>query len=89
MAPNKHLLELTEEVFPAQDRHASNRALVQACREIESGFIPGWRSLGKGGGGGFLTNLLTFSQQTVVERKSFVTKIVYIVDSVVDFLSSA
>ena len=44
---------LTEEVFPAQDRHASHRALVQACREIEGGFIPGWRSLGKGGGARF------------------------------------
>ena len=61
------------------------------CGDQEDGrwSTPGWRSLREDGGGGLLTNLLTFSQQTVVERKSFVTKIVYIVDSVEDFLSSA
>ena len=53
---------LTEEVFPAQDRHASNSALVQACREIESGFIPGWRSLGKGGGARFSAKSFCFQK---------------------------
>ena len=53
---------LTEEVFPAQDRHASHRALVQACREIEGGFIPGRRSLGKGGGARFSAKPFCFQK---------------------------
>jgi len=53
---------LTEEVFPAQDRLASHHALVQACREIEGGFIPGWRSLGKGGGARFSAKPFCFQK---------------------------
>ena len=51
---------------------------LSTCGDQEDGrwSTPGWRSLGEDGGGGFSTNLFTFSQQTVVERKSFVTKIV-------------